>query len=60
MSQESNGRKKTQQRKISAIFFFFCPPKAFLHNMFKTHDEMLFTDNASSALDNNSEMGYAV
>lgn len=51
--------KKKQKPKTSAIFFFW-PPKAFLHNMCKTHDEMLFIDHALSALDTYSEIGYAI
>ena len=51
--------KKKNKPKTSAIFFFW-PPKAFLHNTCKTHDEMLFIGHASSALDNYSEMGYAI
>lgn len=41
-------------------YFFFWPPKAFLHNTCKTQDEMLFIGHASSALDNYSETGYAI
>lgn len=51
--------KKKKKPKTSAIFFFL-PPKAFLHNMCKTHAEMLFIGYVSSALDNYSEIGYAI